>query len=170
MFELFALLGLTLKTASASPHCLALRTHCPTITHWAMVGELEGLAVCRPPVFNYFCDLRDYIACPLQKDTSPRDIFANNSSSLCRAALKTTTPPMPTGTRRATGVTAPVAYLYINILYDCCGPFSREFMCNGPARRAADLPQPFLPVIAVNLVDHPIDLVIRLSRCAAIAS
>ena len=35
-------------------------------------------------------------------------------------------------------------------------------MSDGPARGAANLSQSFLPVMAVNLIDHPVNIIIQL--------
>ena len=59
------------------------------------------------------------------------------------------------------GQCACTANLYINILQNGCGLFCGEFMGNGPAWNATKLPQPILPIIAVNLIYHPVNLIIK---------
>ena len=84
------------------------------------------------------------------------------SSSLCRVALDTTTPPTLTGTRRATGVNAPVRPTCISISCRMVVAFSAGIYVQCPARNATKLPQPVLPIIAVNLIYHPVNIIIKL--------
>jgi hypothetical protein len=51
------------------------------------------------------------------------------SSSLCRVAFETTTPPILTGTILATGVSAPVLPTWISIFLITENPFSAENLC-----------------------------------------
>ena len=67
------------------------------------------------------------------------------SSSLCKVAFDTTTPPTVTGLSRATGASLPVRPdLDIDIFQHGFGLFGGEFVGDGPARRTRDKTQPVL--------------------------
>ena len=164
MFKFFALLCLTLKAAGTAPHCLAFRTHRLMAAYWAIIRELKGLAVCWPSVFHHVCDLWDNISCPLQKDVvTNADIFAHDLILIMQGCVGHNHTAYAyrnkTGNR---GQCARTANLYINILQNGCGLFRGEFMCNCPARNATKLSQPVLPIIAVNLIYHPVNIIIKL--------
>ncbi len=88
--------------------------------------------------------------------TSSRSI----SSALCRVARATMTPPTLTGSRSATGVSAPVRPTWMMMAFSRVRACSAGNLCaDRPARRAAHEAQPLLPVDAVDLVDDAVDVV-----------
>ena len=82
------------------------------------------------------------------------------SSSLCRVAFDTTTPPTVTGFSRATGASLPVRPTWMSMSSSTVSACSAANLCamaqRGTARNEA---QPVLQVQAVDLVDHAVDVV-----------
>ena len=60
---------------------------------------------------------------------------------------------------RHRGQYAGAADLNLDGLDQGFGFLGRKLVRDGPARRAADLPQPFLPIDTVHLVDDAVDVV-----------
>lgn len=60
------------------------------------------------------------------------------------------------------GEGAGAADLNLDVAQHRHGPLGREFVRNAPARRARDEAEPLLPVDAVDLVDHAVDVVVEL--------
>ena len=82
------------------------------------------------------------------------------SSSLCRVALETTTPPTVTGLSLAIGVSAPVRpTLIVDRLDDRRRLLGRELVRDRPARRARDEAESLLERKIVDLVDDAVDVV-----------
>ena len=82
------------------------------------------------------------------------------SSSLCRVALETTTPPTVTGLSLASGVSAPVRpTLMLDRLDDRHRLLGRELVRDRPAGRARDEAEPLLQRKIVDLVDDAVDVV-----------
>ena len=81
------------------------------------------------------------------------------SSALCRVAFSTTTPPTVTGCSRATGVTAPVRPTWMSmasrIVRACWAGNLRAIAQRGERETK---PSRCLPVQAVDLVDHAVDV------------
>src|SRR5262249_22528263 len=104
------------------------------------------------------------------------------SSSLCRVALVTVTPPTNTGLSRATGVNAPVRPTCTSIPTASVGispalpldaaylgrcPLSRELARKGQPRRAQNEADPLLLAEVIDLVDDPVDLIRKLIAALA---
>ena len=88
------------------------------------------------------------------------------SSRLWSVTLATITPPTPTGFSRPTGVSLPVRPTWMSIASSVVSAFSAGNLCARPQRGArADLAEPFLPVEAADLIDHPVDVVRQLGAC-----
>ena len=82
------------------------------------------------------------------------------SSSLCRVALETTTPPTVTGLSLAIGVSAPVRpTLIVDRLDDRHRLLGRELVRDRPSRRARDEAEPLLEREIVDLVNDAVDVV-----------
>ena len=81
------------------------------------------------------------------------------SSSLCRVALETTTPPTVTGLRFAVGVSAPVRPTVMVIASTIVIAFSARIVRDRPAGRARDEAEPLLERKIVDLVDDAVDVV-----------
>ena len=89
------------------------------------------------------------------------------SSSLCRVALETTTPPTVTGFSLATGVSAPVRpTLDLDRLDDRRRLLGGELVRGRPARAARDEAEPLLQREIVDLVDDAVDVVAERRRAA----
>ena len=72
------------------------------------------------------------------------------------------TPPTPTGSSFATGVSAPVRPTWISIVaHHRGGLLGREFVRHRPARASRHEAQPLLPVEPVDLVDDAVDVVVE---------
>ena len=84
---------------------------------------------------------------------------ARSSSSLCRVALVTVTPPTKTGFNLATGVRdAGSSYLDLNLKNFGCLLLRGILAGDRPARLARDVSQAALQLEAVHLVDHAVDV------------
>ena len=116
----------------------------------------KGLRSGRPFLLDDADDLWDHIAGPLpRRHASPSRISLRwISSSLCKVARLTTTPPTVIGSSSATGVNAPVRPTWIVMARRTVSACSaREFVCGRPARCAAAYAKPPLPVQTVHLID-----------------
>ena len=82
------------------------------------------------------------------------------SSSLCRVALETTTPPTVTGLKLGDrGQRAGASDLDLDRLEHGHRPFGRELVRHRPARAARDEAEPLLEREIVDLVDHAVDVI-----------
>ena len=150
------------QAAGAAPRDHALLAHREAAADRAVVGKLVGLRVLRPAVEH---DARRSAGSRRRRagrsTVSPtRTSLRAISSSLCRVARCTTTPPTVIGSSIATGVSVPCRPTWIEMSSQHgLRLLRREFMRERPARRPADHAEPVLQAEVVDLVDDAVDVV-----------
>src|SRR5689334_23153910 len=142
---------------------------------WALLRKLEFLRALRPLVDHDIDHLRDHVAGALDHDgvadpdVAPlaqhlalvadaldivlivqRDVLHDDAADADRLELA--------DRRERPGA----ADLDLDVTQHGHGAFGREFVRDAPARRARDEAEPLLPVDAVDLVDHAVDIVVEL--------
>ena len=127
-------------------------------------GQTTGMTNSRAPRGRFSGSARTIwgITSPARRTTTVSPMRRSRrriSSSLCSVTLVTVVPPTNTGSRRATGVIAPVRPTCTSIAMQPRGHFfRREFVRDRPARLARPEPQRTLQLEAVDLVDDAVDL------------
>ena len=97
------------QPARTTGDCFSIFPHDIGTTNGTFGGRLDLPGTLRSPVGDDLDDFRNHIAGATYNHGIPTlTSFRCSSSMLCNVALLTVTPPTNTGSRRATGVTAPV--------------------------------------------------------------
>ena len=134
----FLALSRTIKAATATGHGLVIDPDHIGTTHRTMPGQNDLRASAGR--FSAITLTTWGITSPARRTITVSPICRSRraiSSMLCRLALLTVTPPTKTGSRRATGVTAPVRPTWNSTpVHHGHGFVGREFERDGPAWRS----------------------------------
>ena len=152
-----------IEPAGAAPDRPRLRGRTASEPHdGAMVGEVEGLAALGRSRRHDLDDLRDHVAGALDDDrVADAHVLARDLVRVVQrgardhdAADGDRLAARPPASARRCG--RPGSMIASSTVVGLLG---RELVGDRPARRAADEAQPLLPVEAVDLVDHAVDVV-----------